>query len=71
MTSTNNTLFVNKATNSVGINNSLPRYNLDVIGTTRVTRLFLLLYPLKNAGQRATCSQAAKDRSKHSQLESI
>jgi len=37
MTSINNTLFVNKATNSVGINNSLPRYNLDVIGTTRVT----------------------------------
>jgi len=37
MTSINNTLFVNKATNSVGINNSLPRYNLDIIGTTRVT----------------------------------
>ena len=37
MTSINNTLFVNKTTNSVGINNSLPRYTLDVIGTTRVT----------------------------------
>jgi hypothetical protein len=37
MTSINNTLFVNKATNSVGINNSLPRYNMDVIGTMRVT----------------------------------
>lgn len=37
MTSVNNTLFVNKATNSVGINNSIPRYNLDVIGTMRAT----------------------------------
>ena len=37
MTSINNTLFVNKATNSVGVNNSLPRYNMDVIGTMRVT----------------------------------
>jgi hypothetical protein len=37
MTSINNTLFVNKSTNSVGINNSLPRYNLDVIGTMRAT----------------------------------
>lgn len=37
MTSVNNTLFVNKATNSVGVNNSLPRYTLDVIGTMRVT----------------------------------
>lgn len=37
MTSINNTLFVNKATNSVGINNSIPRYNLDVIGTMRAT----------------------------------
>jgi len=37
MTSINNTLFVNRVRNSVGINNSLPRYTLDVIGTTRVT----------------------------------
>ena len=37
MTSINNTLFVNKATNSVGINNSIPRYNLDVIGSMRAT----------------------------------
>jgi hypothetical protein len=37
MTSVNNTLFVNKARNSVGVNNSLPRYNLDVIGTMRAT----------------------------------
>ena len=37
MTSINNTLFVNKATNSVGINNSIPRYTLDVIGTMRAT----------------------------------
>jgi hypothetical protein len=37
MTSINNTLFVNKATNSVGINNSIPRYNLDVIGNMRAT----------------------------------
>ena len=37
MTSINNTLFVNKATNSVGINNSIPRYTLDVIGTVNVT----------------------------------
>lgn len=37
MTSINNTLFVNKARNSVGINNSIPRYNLDVIGTMRAT----------------------------------
>lgn len=37
MTSVNNTLFVNKATNSVGVNNSLPRYTLDVIGTMRAT----------------------------------
>ena len=37
MTSVNNTLFVNKATNSVGINNSIPRYTLDVIGTMRAT----------------------------------
>ena len=37
MTSVNNTLFVNKARNSVGINNSIPRYTLDVIGTMRAT----------------------------------
>lgn len=37
MTSINNTLFVNKATNSVGVNNSLPRYTLDVIGSMRAT----------------------------------
>jgi Chaperone of endosialidase len=37
MTSINNTLFVNRVRNSVGINNSLPRYTLDVIGTMNVT----------------------------------
>lgn len=37
MTSINNTLFVNRVRNSVGVNNSLPRYTLDVIGTMNVT----------------------------------
>ena len=37
MTSVNNTLFVNRVRNSVGINNSIPRYTLDVIGTVNVT----------------------------------
>lgn len=37
MTSVNNTLFVNRVRNSVGINNSIPRYTLDVIGSVNVT----------------------------------
>jgi hypothetical protein len=49
MTSINNTLFVNKATNSVGVNNSLPRYNMDVIGTMRVTSTI-------SAGANIVCS---------------
>ena len=49
MTSVNNTLFVNRVRNSVGINNSIPRYTLDVIGTVNVTSTI-------NAGANIVCA---------------
>ena len=33
----NNTLYVDRATNSVGINTAVPQYNLDVLGTMNIT----------------------------------
>lgn len=33
----NNTLYVDRATNSVGINTAVPLYNLDVLGTMNIT----------------------------------